>query len=127
VVERTVIFTDPAGDSVDLQALQLAKPLDTDIFPLLGYAQNVSHVTLPDGTVVITAHTSDDSDLGAFVANANGMVVDVMAGSAKGAGQFSGYPTTTAPPPGTGPPYPTSPLGLTQARSVALDALSFLS
>ncbi len=126
VVERTVTFTDRAGDSVGVQALQLAKPLSTDSFSLLGYGQSVSQVTLPDGTVVITAHTADDSYLGAFVASANGLVVDVIAGTAKGAGLFSGYPTTTAPPPGTGPPYPASPVDLTQARSVALDASSFL-
>lgn len=125
VIERDVDLIDPAGDAVDLQVLQLGQPFSTDSFPVLGYGENVRRATLSAGTVVVTAHSSDNSAVGVFTARRDGLFVSVIATSSAGAGQVVGYPTTLGTErPG---PYPPSPITLAVARSVALAASSFVA
>lgn len=106
------------GSSADERIMQLRRPLGLSSF---AFVSNVKSFT-EGGVVVYLAVTADRSSVTEVAVRPDGLLVYLQVRSATGL-DMSGYPTTTAAPPSTGPSQP-SPAPPATVTSAALDLLS---
>jgi len=125
VVDREVSLHDAAGDGAFLRVLQLRRALNDGSFPLVG--DSPVRTALGHGSVLLTNSVADGSEVTVVRARADGLVVELQVRSATGQ-DTSGWPTTMATQPPTGPAAP-SPLTVAQAvaatRDVAAEAAAW--
>jgi len=117
VVDRDVTLRDGAGDVAFLRVLQLRQPLNDGSFPLVG--TDMRRQGLAAGSVLLTNHVDDGSEVTAVLARADGLVVELQVRSPTGQ-NTSGWPTTAPTVPPSTPPI-SAPLDTARASLVAQD------